>query len=123
MHPTLSQGLGADNRGGGLAPAPYSWEHRLKHLEAVLIAAVGMVVYPSAAIAQTAGPAAWQNDLKPIAATDWNYDFAAHLLERAGFAPFALKDDGSLEALDVIALIGAEEQRDLIWIRRKAAGK
>ena len=44
-------------------------------------------------------------------------------LERAGFAPFALKDDGSLETLDVIALIGAEEQRDLIWIRRKAAGK
>ncbi len=35
--------------------------------------------------AQLAGPAAWQNDLKPIAAADWNCDFAAHLLERAGF--------------------------------------
>ena len=44
-------------------------------------------------------------------------------LERAGFLPFALKDDGSLEALDVIALISAEAQRDLIWLRRKAAGK
>jgi FkbM family methyltransferase len=44
-------------------------------------------------------------------------------LERTGFAPFSLKPDGSLEPLDVIALIGAEEQRDLIWIRRKAAGK
>jgi hypothetical protein len=33
----------------------------------------------------TAGPATWQNDLTPIGATDWNYDFAAHLLERAGF--------------------------------------
>jgi hypothetical protein len=37
------------------------------------------------AVAQTAGPAAWQNDLTPIGAADWNYDFAAHLLERAGF--------------------------------------
>ena len=37
------------------------------------------------AISLTAGPAAWQNDLAPIAASDWNYGFAAHLLERAGF--------------------------------------
>ena len=37
------------------------------------------------AIAQTAGPAKWQNDLSPIAPADWSYDFAAHLLERAGF--------------------------------------
>jgi hypothetical protein len=36
-------------------------------------------------MAQTAGPAAWQNDLTPIAPADWNYEFAAHLLERAGF--------------------------------------
>jgi hypothetical protein len=39
----------------------------------------------SVAMAQKAGPAAWQNDLTPIGAADWNYDFAAHLLERAGF--------------------------------------
>lgn len=38
-----------------------------------------------AAMAQSAGPAAWQNDLSPIGPADWNYDFAAHLLERAGF--------------------------------------
>ncbi|HLK50136.1 MAG TPA: DUF1800 domain-containing protein [Bryobacteraceae bacterium] len=37
------------------------------------------------ALAQKTGPPTWQNDLTPIAATDWNYDFAAHLLERAGF--------------------------------------
>jgi uncharacterized protein (DUF1800 family) len=37
------------------------------------------------AIAQTTGPAAWQNDLTPITAADWNAGFAAHLLERAGF--------------------------------------
>ena len=35
--------------------------------------------------APTAGPSAWQNDLAPIASADWNYNFAAHLLERAGF--------------------------------------
>ena len=32
-----------------------------------------------------AGPAAWANDLSPIAASDWSYDRAAHLIERAGF--------------------------------------
>ena len=31
------------------------------------------------------GPAGWTNDLAPIAASDWNYARAAHLLERAGF--------------------------------------
>jgi len=36
-------------------------------------------------MAQTAGPATWQSDLSPIGPADWNYDFAAHLLERAGF--------------------------------------
>jgi Protein of unknown function (DUF1800) len=33
----------------------------------------------------TTGPASWQNDLTPIGPPDWNYDFAAHLIERAGF--------------------------------------
>src|SRR5579862_1828127 len=42
-------------------------------------------VAAACALAQTAGPAAWQNDLTPISAANWNYDFAAHLLERAGF--------------------------------------
>jgi len=37
------------------------------------------------AAAQKTGPASWQNDLTPIAAADWNYDFAEHLLDRAGF--------------------------------------
>jgi hypothetical protein len=31
------------------------------------------------------GPAAWADDLSPIAPQDWSYDRAAHLLERAGF--------------------------------------
>jgi Protein of unknown function (DUF1800) len=32
-----------------------------------------------------AGPTSWANDLSPIAAADWSYDRAAHLIERAGF--------------------------------------
>jgi hypothetical protein len=32
-----------------------------------------------------AGPASWVGDLSPIAATDWSYSRAAHLIERAGF--------------------------------------
>jgi len=32
-----------------------------------------------------AGPASWADDLSPIAAADWSYDRAAHLIERAGF--------------------------------------
>src|SRR6202521_3205706 len=42
-------------------------------------------VAAACALAQTAGPAAWQNDLTPIGPANWNYDSAAHLLERAGF--------------------------------------
>ncbi|MBI2187355.1 MAG: DUF1800 domain-containing protein [Acidobacteria bacterium] len=36
-------------------------------------------------VAGGAGPDAWANDLSPIAASDWSYDRAAHLIERAGF--------------------------------------
>ena len=48
------------------------------------------------ASAQATGPAAWQDDLTPIAASDWNRDFAAHLLERAGFG-------GTPEEIDALA--------------------
>ena len=30
-------------------------------------------------------PASWANDLAPIGASDWSYDRAAHLIDRAGF--------------------------------------
>jgi hypothetical protein len=39
--------------------------------------------------AQQSGFSSWQNDLSPIPNTDWNYDTAAHLLERAGFGMIA----------------------------------
>ncbi len=36
-------------------------------------------------MARTPAPADWQDDLRPLPQTSWNYDTAAHLLERAGF--------------------------------------
>ena len=38
-----------------------------------------------AALSAQAAPANWQDDLQPIAASDWSQEHAAHLLERAGF--------------------------------------
>jgi len=52
---------------------------------ALLAVALAMAASSALMMAQAAGPAAWQNDLTPITAANWNYDFAAHLLERAGF--------------------------------------
>jgi uncharacterized protein (DUF1800 family) len=39
----------------------------------------------SAALILTAADADWADDLRPIEAAAWNYDRAAHLIERAGF--------------------------------------
>jgi len=39
----------------------------------------------SAIVAAPSTPHAWVDDLSPIGAADWNYDRAAHLIERAGF--------------------------------------
>lgn len=43
------------------------------------------MLLPATGSAQQSGFVPWQDDLTPIAGTDWNYDSAAHLLERAGF--------------------------------------
>ena len=47
----------------------------------------------------------WSNDLKPIAAADWNYERAAHLLERAGFG-------GTPEDIEKLATLTPEEAVD-----------
>ena len=57
---------------------------------AALVAAVVTVAIAGAAVSanvtgQSPGPASWAGNLTPITAADWNYDRAAHLLERAGF--------------------------------------
>ena len=50
-------------------------------LGVALLKAVGGLVVVSAG----SGPAGWVNDLTPITVDDWDYDKAAHLVERAGF--------------------------------------
>jgi hypothetical protein len=54
-----------------------------------------------------AGPAAWVNDLSPIAPADWSYDRAAHLLERGGFG-------GTPE--DVARVAAMTPQRAVEWL-------
>ena len=49
-----------------------------------------------------AGPASWVGDLSPIASGDWNYERAAHLLERAGFG-------GTPEEVQALAAMSPQE--------------
>ncbi len=64
---------------------------------------------PSKAARQqiTQAPAAWTNDLSPIAPSDWNYDRAAHLLERAGFG-------GTPEEIEKLAAMTPAEAVDYL---------
>jgi hypothetical protein len=51
------------------------------------------------------------NDLTPISLSDWNYDFAAHLLERAGFG-------GTPEEIQVLAKLSpADAVRRLVYFQ------
>ncbi|HEV2379042.1 MAG TPA: DUF1800 family protein, partial [Terriglobia bacterium] len=61
-----------------------------------------LAISPGPLRAQAAGPATWQNDLTPIAVSDWNYDFAAQLLERAGFG-------GTPEEIQVLAKMSPKQ--------------
>ena len=49
------------------------------------ITGIALALLSSASTAQLAALAFWQDDLAPITNSDWNYETAAHLLERAGF--------------------------------------
>jgi hypothetical protein len=51
----------------------------------IVLLSCGAALTVSAGVAPGPGPASWVDDLSPIAASDWSYDRAAHLLERAGF--------------------------------------
>jgi uncharacterized protein (DUF1800 family) len=65
----------------------------------------------STGLAQKTGPARWQNDLTAIEPSDWNSDFAAHLLERAGFG-------GTPEDIQALArLTPAEAVRQLVYFQ------
>lgn len=58
-------------------------------------------------IVYDAGPAAWIGDLTPISESDWSYERAAHLLERAGFG-------GRPEAVEKLAGASPEEAVDYL---------
>jgi hypothetical protein len=60
---------------------PFCWG--LTALLLALFAVSSSVVRVSARDALA--PSSWADDLSPIAASDWTYDRAAHLIERAGF--------------------------------------
>ena len=67
-----------------------------------------VMIFTASALAQKIGSSQWQNDLTPISASDWNYDLAAHLLERAGFG-------GTPEEIQALAqLTPAEAVRQLV---------
>jgi hypothetical protein len=76
---------------------------RLKWLVAPMV-----ILLAASASAQKAGPTQWQNDLTPVSPSDWNYDLAAHLLERAGFG-------GTPEQIQALArMTPAEAVRQLV---------
>ncbi len=64
---------------------------------------------PAIAASTAAGPAAWTEDLRPLAETDWNRARAAHLLERAGFG-------GTPEQIDKLAAMTPQAAvRNLVY--------
>src|SRR5215510_11082649 len=70
-----------------------------------------VMIFTASALAQKTGSSQWQNDLTPVSASDWNYDLAAHLLERAGFG-------GTPEEIQALArLAPAEAVRRLVYFQ------
>src|SRR5262250_2665088 len=66
-----------------------------------------------------AGPASWANDLSPIAASDWSYDRAAHLVERAGFgaAPAEIERLAAMSPRQAVASLVNYESIDASRLR------
>jgi hypothetical protein len=52
---------------------------------AAALALLSLRAFTVTADTAAAGPPAWVDELSPVAASDWSYARAAHLLERAGF--------------------------------------
>ena len=71
-----------------------------------LVALALFCALPGCAIAQAA-PADWVDDLRPIAAADWNRARVAHLLERGGFGatPADLQTSLALGARGAVAAL------------------
>ncbi len=65
--------------------APECWCLAMLRPLAWLLAAALLALGAAVVIAAEPGSDDWVNDLTPITAGDWDYDKAAHLVERAGF--------------------------------------
>ncbi|MDP6537655.1 MAG: DUF1800 domain-containing protein [Gammaproteobacteria bacterium] len=82
---------------------------RLKLMNRVGIAGITALLVALPGYAQQGGFVFWQDDLTPLSSTDWNYDTAAHLLERAGFG-------GTPEQIAVLAAMSpGEAVRSLVY--------
>ena len=57
----------------------------LKNLANTNLVMLSMLLLISKVGAQNSNFGTWEGDLTPITEIDWNYERAAHLLERAGF--------------------------------------
>ena len=80
--------------------------HRLRRLVGFAAAASALATV-STKETHASRSALWVDDLKPIGATDWNYDMAGHLLERAGFG-------GTPEEIRALASLPPTEAVDRI---------
>jgi uncharacterized protein (DUF1800 family) len=69
---------------GGLGP-PGWCRTAIRPLSLLLGGALLVAVGTAVVSAVGPGPRGWVNDLTPITVADWDYDKAAHLIERAGF--------------------------------------
>ena len=67
---------------------------RLKETKLFLYSGLTTLALVGQVAAQSSITGSWENDLSPIPKTEWNYDRAAHLLERAGFGgtPNSIQD-------------------------------
>ena len=84
-------------------------------IQNTLILILGVLMADAAigveALRYGAGPATWTEDLQPISNSDWNYERAAHLLERAGFG-------GTPAEIEVLAAMTPED-----WEARRARAR
>jgi uncharacterized protein (DUF1800 family) len=83
-----------------------------------VLASVVLVAAQTPGGARGAAPAAWADNLSPLAASDWTHERAAHLIERAGFG--ATPDEiarlaamSPAQAVDALVDYEAFDDRDL----------
>ena len=69
----------------GASSAPSRCSIAVQSMSLLLGGALLMTAGAAVVVSAGSGPVGWVNDLTPITVADWDYDKAAHLMERAGF--------------------------------------